>query len=83
MIITNKQESILSSNVMPCPIGDHELVTATINLCKPKRAADVTKITPHKVNYSPAAVCNSLKNVNNVLTEIFNSDNVDKQVKHF
>ncbi len=71
------------SDVMPCPIADHDLVTAVINLRKPKRATTVTKITRHMFNYSPPAFCSSLNNVTNVLTVIFRTDNVDKQVNIF
>ncbi len=38
VIITNKRETIISSTVDPCPIADHDLITVTVNLRKPKRA---------------------------------------------
>ena len=31
MAITNKPESIIHSDTIPCHVGDHELITATIN----------------------------------------------------
>lgn len=84
VIITNKRESVISSDVVPCPIADHDLVSATVNLRKPKRAAaPVTKTTRRMADYSPAALCNALNNAHNDLLNIFSTDNVDKQVDLF
>lgn len=37
-IITNKAESVIHSDIFPCPVADHELITVTIDLKKPKRS---------------------------------------------
>ncbi len=54
VIVTNKRVAIISSDVEPCPIADHDLVTATINLRRPKRAPAVTKTTRCLANCSQA-----------------------------
>ncbi len=60
VIVTNKCESILHSDVVPCPIADHDLVTPTINICKPKRLPAITKTTRHMADYSPVIFCHML-----------------------
>ena len=83
MIITNNRETIISSDVEPCPIADHDLITVTVNLRKPKRAAAVTKTTRCMADYSPDSFCNILSQESNSLREVFNTDDVDKQVGIF
>ena len=40
-IVTNKPDSVLQSDVIPCLVGDHELITVTIHLKKPKISPSV------------------------------------------
>ena len=37
IIVTNNSQSIIHSDVIPCPVADHELITVTVNLRKPRR----------------------------------------------
>ena len=83
MIITNNRETIISSDVEPCPIADHDLITINVNLRKPKRAPATTKVTRYMADYSPATFCNILRQECDALREIFNTDDVNKQVNIF
>ena len=37
LIITNKPKFVIKSNVLACPVGDHELLTVVVNIRKEKR----------------------------------------------
>lgn len=56
LIITNKPESVTHSDSIPCPVADHDLVTATIDIRKPKREP-VFKTFRKLKNYSPESLC--------------------------
>ncbi len=54
-IITNTPNSVIASEVTPCPIADHDLISATINLHKPKPEPLV--VTKRQLrNYSPCLI---------------------------
>lgn len=81
-IVTNKPESVLQSDVIPCLVGDHELITVTINLKKPKILPSFKTFRDFR-NYSPEVVCNQLLQDNHNLNKIYATDNIDMQVKIF
>ncbi len=83
VIVTNNPHSILQYDVVPCPIADHDLITATVNLKKPPRQAPQVKTSRHLTGYSPIAFCDLLINESYKLTQIFHTDNVDTQVNIF
>ncbi len=39
IIITHSPNSVLHSDVLPCPVADHKLITLTVNLKKSKRVS--------------------------------------------
>ncbi len=58
-IITNTPNTVIAYNVTPCPIADHDLISATTNLHKPKHQPPVV-IKRQLRNYYPALFCNTL-----------------------
>ena len=82
IIATNKPVSVIHSDSIPCSVGDHELVSVTINLRKPKRQPVVKSFRQMK-NYSPHILCNLLLSKKQSFDKIFATDNVDFQVQIF
>jgi len=82
VILTNKPELILNSDVVPCPVADHELITATIDIHKPKRKP-IIKTFRCQRNYNQNTLCNLLLNDADALSQIIHTDDVDKQVDLF
>ena len=80
--VTNKTQSILHSDTMPCPVGDHELISVTVNLKKPKRPP-IVKTFRDLSTYSSETLCSLLIQETHVLNNIFTTDNVDTQVNIF
>ena len=76
LIITNKSQSILHS------VADHELITVTVNLKKPKRPPTI-KTFRDLTTYSPDLLSCLLKQQSYNLNKIFTTDNVDTQVNIF
>ncbi len=80
IIITNTPNTVIASEVTPCPIADHDLIFVTINLHKPKREPLV--VTKRQLcNYSPALFCNTLNNETGSLKPIFDADDIEIQTK--
>ncbi len=53
VLSTNTQNTVVASEITPCPITDHDLISATINLHKPERQPLL--FTKRQLrNYSPA-----------------------------
>ncbi len=78
VIITNTPNTVIASEVTPCPIADHDLISATINLHKPKHQPPV--VTKRQLrNYSPALFCNTLIRETSSLRPIFDTDDIDVQ----
>lgn len=69
----------LCHDVIPCPVGDHDLVTATLNLSKPKRQPTIKTFRQLK-HYSPNVLCNILLERISTLEKIFKTDNVNDQL---
>ena len=80
LIITNKKDFVISCDVLPCSVADHELITATINVRKEKRAP-CTKTYRSLEKYSQDIFCNLLLDQSFLLDDIFNTDNVNDQVQ--
>lgn len=82
VVITSKPEMIVDFDVLPCEVADHELITAKINLSKPKREP-VYKTKRNLKNYSSDELCNMILNETPALNSILLTDNVDDQVNLF
>ncbi len=82
VIVTNRPGSALQCDVFPCPLGDHELITVSVNLRRAKHLNTV-KIFRDLSKYSPSMFCSSLRHERHNLNNIFVTDNVDTQVKMF
>ena len=79
-VITNLPKTILYLDVVLGPIADHELITITIDITKPKRHPVIKTFRSLK-NYSLDILCNLLLNESNTLGLITRTDDVDKQVE--
>ena len=82
LIITNTPDSVIFSDSVPCPVADHELITATINLRKPKRQP-VVKTFRDLSCYSPDTLCNLLKLEEHNFNNIFMTDDANAQATIF
>lgn len=82
LIVTNKSQSILHTDTMPCPVGDHELISVTVNLKKTKRPP-VVKTFRDLTSYSSETICDLLTQETQALNNIYITDNVDTQVNIF
>ncbi len=79
VIVTNRSDTIIHKDVMPSVIADHDLITATINISKPKRAV-TTKTFRHMGAYSKDAFCNAISSYSSELSNIYLTDDIDTQV---
>ena len=79
VLITNRKDMIVQNDVVPCPIADHELISACINIKKPKRKPE-TKTYRCLENYTPNTLCSLILEHTSSLNEILNTDNIDIQV---
>ncbi len=79
ILITNKQHTIIHKDVIPSTIADHDQITATINISKPKRLP-VTRTSRHLGAYSKDSLCNALLTAEPALSSIPLIDDVDAQV---
>ena len=81
-VITNSPQKILHSDVLPGPIADHELITITIDIKKPKRQP-IERTFRSLKNYTPDILCNLILDEKHVLNHILLTDNVDNHVNIF
>ena len=79
LIITNNSNFIISSDVIACPVGDHEQLTVSLNIKKEKNPPQTITYRTLK-EYSSNLFCNLLLNESQVLNDILNTDDVNKQV---
>ncbi|MEL6989058.1 MAG: endonuclease/exonuclease/phosphatase family protein, partial [Bacteroidota bacterium] len=79
VIITNQPKIVISSEVNPCPVADHELISVTLNIGKPKRLPQY-KTFRSLENYSLNTFGNLILDKQHLLNSILNTDNVDEQV---
>ena len=82
LVITNKRDFVIHSDVLSCSIADHELISATINVKKEKRPP-ITKTFRSLENYSQNMFCQLLSDHSFLLQNILNTDNVSDQVEIF
>ena len=82
LIITNKPNFVCHSDVLSCPIGDHELLTVTINVRKERRPP-ILKTFRSLEAYSQNYLCNLILNEIYVLNDILYTDKVNYQVHIF
>ena len=82
IVATNKPDSVIHSDCEPCPIADHDLVTVSIDINKPKKTPIIKTFRQLK-NYDPKGMCNILISKYHDLSRIFRTDNVNEQVEIF
>ncbi len=73
---------ILSQEVMLQVIADHDLISVTIDVCKPKRQPDM-KTYRHLANYNDGIFCSAVLYKPPELNKILSTDDVNMQVKNF
>ncbi len=82
LVITNKPDVILSRDVVPQVIADHDLVSVVLNVRKPRKLP-VVKTFRNMKNYDKDTFCSLLlDNVHN-MNNIFLTDDVNKQIDIF
>ena len=79
VIITNKPDLVLTYDVIPNPVADHELITTTINISKPK-FSPIIKTFRDMSLYDKDILCGEILNETHVLRGILNTDDVNAQV---
>lgn len=82
LVITNKPELINSWDVVPYEVGDHDLLSVTIDVSKPKRPAVVRTFRTLK-NYSKDAFCFKILEYTQYFNAIMDTDDVNTQVDIF
>ena len=82
LIVTNKKEFIVHSDVLPCSIADHDLITVTINVRKEKRTPP-TKTFRSLAKYSKDIFCQLLLDHTYLLRIILDNSSVNIQVQIF
>ena len=80
VIITSTSDKIVDFQVLPCQIGDHELISATIDLKKPKCEPKYRTFRSLR-NYSQVLLCDNILEETFTLNSILNTDDVNQQVK--
>ncbi len=79
VIVTNKRDTVIYKDIIPKVIADHGLISATIDISKPKRAATM-KTLRHMGAYSSDALCNAVSSQVSELDNINRTDDVDSQI---
>lgn len=82
VIRASNLDSVVSSDTLPAPIADHDMVTVTINISKPK-LLEQEKTFLCMVNYSKEKFCEILYRNSSILDCIRSTDDVDLQVEIF
>ena len=82
LAITNRPNFVIHSDVLSCPVGDHELLTTTINIRK-ERKPPIIRTFRSLRNYSQNKLCDLLLNDTDALNYILRTDNVNDQVSIF
>lgn len=78
IIVTNNAKSVIQSDVIPCHVADHELITVTVNLRKEKRIPNFKTFRDLRF-YSPDLLYNLLLQEVHQLDKILTTDNVETQ----
>ncbi len=82
IIVTNSPALTLNHDVIAYPIADHDLISVTLDITKPKRRPIIKTFRQLK-NYSPKILCSLLISEVQTLNRIYTTDNVDTQVQIF
>ena len=82
VVITNRRDMILKSDVSPSPFADHEMISIYVNIRKPKRKPEIRTYRCQK-NYSQRTLCNLLLDESANLNNILETDDVNIQVEIF
>ena len=82
LVITNKPNFIIDSDVLSCCVGDHELLTVTIDVKKEKLPPIMKTFRSHE-NYTQEIFCCLILEEIDVLNNILHTDNVNDQVITF
>ena len=82
VIITNNPKAVSSHDVVPSSVSDHDLITITVNVRKPKRQ-EVVRTFRHLGHYTKDIFCLSLVDQSYKLDDIILTDNVNDQVQIF
>lgn len=80
VLITNKADMLITADVLPCFVADHELISAEIDIRKPRKQP-VYRTFRDLSNYSANILCNNLLDQTYTLNGILNTDNVDSQTQ--
>lgn len=79
VVITNKPELVLMSDTIPNIIADHDLITTTINISKPKTSPTIR--TFRELNqYNKDTLCKHILDETHSLNKITYTDDVNEQV---
>ncbi len=79
VIITNRPDHVIHVDVVPGFIADHDMITVTADISKPKREP-VTKVVRDLSTYSSDSFCSHLLSHAPTLNTILQTDDVDAQV---
>lgn len=79
IIITNKPDMVLQSSVTPTIIADHDLISVSVDILKPKRQPTTTTKRDLR-NYTSDTLSSLIINETSTLNQILQTDDVDKQV---
>ena len=79
VIITNCPDQVIHTDVVPSVVADHDLITVTTNISKPKRLP-ITKTVRDLQHYNSDILCSHILNHTNELNKILQTDNVNEQV---
>ena len=82
LTITSDTNKIVESDILPCPLGDHELISTVINLRKPKRQPQFKTYRCTK-NYSPNIFCNTILDQTPILNRMLETDDPTIQIDIF
>ena len=82
VIISNNPHIVVSHDVIPTTISDHERISVKINIIKPKKHR-IIKTFRHLGNYSNDIFCSSLIDKSQQFNNILLTDNVNTQVQIF
>ena len=82
VVITNKPDMVIKSDVEPSSVADHEVISLIIDIRKPKKEPVTRTFRTHR-NYSQDIFCNLLLDNSYTLNGILFTDNVSLQVDIF
>ncbi len=79
VIVTNKRDTVLHADITASFIADHDLITTTIDISKPKRAVTMRTLR-HIGAYSKDALCKAILDHKPELINIYHTDDIDIQL---